>query len=244
MSPTIHNFVTQVREKLKDISNEKVKESAERFFKEEVLLYGVKVPEVEKLAKVYLQDLRRQAKEQVFSLCEELLRSKYVEEAFVACTWCYAFRNHYTPEDFFQFQGWIDRYISNWAVCDTFCNHSVGTLIEQYPALVQNLTEWTKSENRWMRRAAAVSLIVPVKKGKFLEEALALADLLLLDTDDMVQKGYGWLLKVASQPHLEEVYQFVLARKARMPRTALRYAIEKMPGELKKRAMEREKGEK
>jgi 3-methyladenine DNA glycosylase AlkD len=55
----------------------------------------------------------------------------------------------------------------------------------------------------------------------------------------MVQKGYGWMLKEASKKHQAEVFNYVMSKKARMPRTALRYAIEKMPADLKRRAMER-----
>jgi 3-methyladenine DNA glycosylase AlkD len=55
----------------------------------------------------------------------------------------------------------------------------------------------------------------------------------------MVQKGYGWMLKEASKPHQDEVYQYVLKHRKDMPRTALRYAIEKMPPEMKKEAMKR-----
>jgi len=55
----------------------------------------------------------------------------------------------------------------------------------------------------------------------------------------MVQKGYGWMLKVASATHEQDVFNYVLKNKSRMPRTALRYAIEKMPKELKIKAMER-----
>jgi len=58
-----------------------------------------------------------------------------------------------------------------------------------------------------------------------------------MDRDDLVQKGYGWMLKAASEPHRQEVFDFVIARKAVMPRTSLRYAIEKMPAEMKKEAM-------
>ncbi|MEM5786839.1 MAG: DNA alkylation repair protein, partial [Syntrophobacteraceae bacterium] len=60
---------------------------------------------------------------------------------------------------------------------------------------------------------------------------------LLNDEDDLVRKGYGWMLKAASQAHREEVFDFVMANKKEMPRTALRYAIEKMPPELRTRAM-------
>jgi 3-methyladenine DNA glycosylase AlkD len=108
-----------------------------------------------------------------------------------------------------------------------------------YPAKVHQLKMWSTSENRWLRRASAVSLIVPARKGKFLQEIFEIADVLLNDQDDLVQKGYGWMLKAASQRHQEQVFGFVLKRKEVMPRTALRYAIEKMPPELKNEAMSR-----
>jgi 3-methyladenine DNA glycosylase AlkD len=91
-----------------------------------------------------------------------------------------------------------------------------------------------------MRRAAAVSLIVPAKHGKFLKESMEIADLLLTDNDDMVQKGYGWLLKEASRKHTEEIYSYVMKNKRMMPRTALRYAIELMPKEMKTEAMKKD----
>ena len=90
-----------------------------------------------------------------------------------------------------------------------------------------------------MKRAAAVSLIIPAKKGHFLNEIFTISDRLLPDKDDMVQKGYGWMLKEASKLHQDEVYQYVLEHRKDMPRTALRYAIEKMPPELKAEAMKK-----
>ena len=91
-----------------------------------------------------------------------------------------------------------------------------------------------------MRRASAVSLIVPAKHGKFLEASFEIADLLLTDTDDMVQKGYGWLLKEASRKHTDEVFAYVMKHKRLMPRTALRYAIELMPKDLRGEAMKKD----
>jgi 3-methyladenine DNA glycosylase AlkD len=101
------------------------------------------------------------------------------------------------------------------------------------------LKQWAKSANRWVKRASAVSFIIPARKGLFLNDIFEIADTLLMDKDDMVQKGYGWMLKAASQAHEEEVFDFVMNNKGIMPRTALRYAIEKMPIELKSRAMEK-----
>jgi 3-methyladenine DNA glycosylase AlkD len=115
----------------------------------------------------------------------------------------------------------------------------VGSFIVRYPEYLERLKRWTASPNRWVKRAAAVSLIVPARNGEFLADIFEIADLLLLDKDDLVQKGYGWMLKEASRRHQQEVFEYVLERRETMPRTALRYAIEKMPPELRKEAMAR-----
>ena len=66
-----------------------------------------------------------------------------------------------------------------------------------------------------------------------------MADSLLADPDDLVQKGYGWMLKVASNNYRHEVFEYVMRNKRVMPRTALRYAVEKMADELRKEAMKK-----
>ena len=114
---------------------------------------------------------------------------------------------------------------------------TVGAFIEAYPQYLDNLTAWAHSDNRWLRRAAAVSLIIPARHGRFLQETFAITDILLLDRDDLVRKGYGWLLKAAGEAHRDEVFNYVMRHKSVMPRTALRYAVEKMPPDLRASAM-------
>lgn len=233
-------IVTDLRTKLKENADEKTRESGKHFFKESVETYGVKTALVVKLGKdVFKLNLKNEKKEKVFALCEELWKTMVMEESFIACDWSYHIHKQYEPSDLQVFEKWIDSYVNNWASCDTLCNHSVGALIEMYPNLVEILKKWAKSENRWKRRAAAVSLIVPAKKGLFLDDIFKIAEILLLDKEDLVQKGYGWMLKVASQTNEKEVFDFVMKNKKVMPRTALRYAIEKMPKDLKARAMEK-----
>ena len=90
--------------------------------------------------------------------------------------------------------------------------------------------------------APAVSGCQPDSLGKkpmLLDEVFEVADILLLDGDDMVQKGYGWMLKEASNRYPDEVLDYVMKHKDIMPRTALRYAIEKMPQTKRKQAMKR-----
>ena len=130
--------------------------------------------------------------------------------------------------------------MNNWGTCDTLCNHTIGTFVEMYPEFISELKEWATSESRWMKRGAAVSLIIPARKGLFFGDILQIATTLLHDKDDLVQKGYGWMLKAASEAYQKEVFDFVVSHRATMPRTALRYAIEKMPQELRKEAMKKE----
>ena len=141
------------------------------------------------------------------------------------------------PDDFKIFENWIEKYVGNWATCDTLCNHTIGSFIGMYPQFITGLKRWAKSENPWLRRAAAVTLIIPAGNGKFLPDVFEIAGILLTDKDDLVQKGYGWMLKSASKKHLPEVFDYVMRNKINMPHTALRYAIEKMSEDMRRQAM-------
>ena len=232
-------IIEEIRNDLIRSADEKIKKSGEKFFKEEVIMYGLKSASTTSIGKEHFKKLADKSKVSVFGYCHELWSSGFMEESFIACNWSYNVRKEFKPEDFKVFENWINNHVTNWASCDTFCNHTVGIFIEMYPSFLQELKKWATSDNRWMRRASAVSLIVPARHGKFLKEIFELADILLTDKDDMVQKGYGWMLKAASQAHQEQVFDYVMKKKNVMPRTSLRYAIEKMPPDLRSRAMEK-----
>jgi 3-methyladenine DNA glycosylase AlkD len=231
-------IIKQIRQELKQNSDTDTRTSGQSFFKEKIKIYGVKSALVNKIAKVHDKEVSALNKKEVFDLCEELWQSGYLEESFIACHFSYLIHKNYEQNDFKTFEKWVNNYISNWASCDTFCNHTLGTFVEMYPKYLRDLKKWAKSKNRWMRRASAVSLIVPAKHGDFLLDIFDIADILLLDGDDLVQKGYGWMLKSASEAYQKEVFDYVMKNKHKMPRTALRYAIEKMPKELKRKAMQ------
>lgn len=233
------DIIAAIRRELQQQVDEKTKADYQRVFKEKVTYYGVKNSLVSKIASKYFQEVKPLGKKEMFCLCEELLKSDYSEEAFIAFEWSYRLHNLYEPEDFFLFEEWLNKYVNNWAKCDTLCNHTIDAIIEKYPQFIENLKQWARSDNRWLRRAAAVTLIIPAKQGKFLKDILEISDTLLTDKDDLVQKGYGWLLKDASIKHQAEVFGYIMKNKKIMPRTALRYAIERMPSELKSQAMTR-----
>jgi 3-methyladenine DNA glycosylase AlkD len=231
------NPLPSLRSSLRSHADVATRTTFQRFFKEEVKFYGVRSGTVAKIAKDYFAAIKDSGKKRIFGLCEELFKSGISEESWIAANWAYWIRKQFTSDDFKIFERWVNKYVHNWAACDTLCNHAVGALVEMYPQCITGLKKWAKSKNRWLKRAAAVTLIIPAKEGKFLQDIFTIAHILLLDPDDMVQKGYGWMLKEAGRNHQKEVFGYVMKNRAVMPRTALRYAIEKMSPDLRKRAM-------
>ena len=230
-------LIGRIREELRASVDEKTLRSGQNFFREKIIFYGVKTRVVDKIARKHWKEVNSLSKAKIFSVCEELLRSNLIEEAFLVSFWLPNLIDRLESSDIFVFKTWIERYINNWAKCDSFCNHTIGDLIPKYPETVFEVKGWAKSSCRWLKRAAAVSLIVPARKGCFLSEVFEISDILLTDEDDLVQKGYGWLLKEASKKHQKAVFDYVVRNKKVMLRTALRYAIELMSKELKVDAM-------
>jgi 3-methyladenine DNA glycosylase AlkD len=213
------------------------KVGATRFFKEQVKLYGVRVPRVRKIAANYAADLKQVPLQELFPLCEQLLKTGYMEDATIALALVYKRRTNLVVDDSKVVGRWLSAYVSNWATCDDLSVHIFGYCIERFPEMLSMVRTWVTSDNRWVRRAAAVSLILPARKGNNFDDVLYIADKLLHDQDDLVQKGCGWMLKEAAKRHQQEVIAYIEKHRKTMPRTMLRYAIELMPREVKQQLM-------
>jgi 3-methyladenine DNA glycosylase AlkD len=233
----------EIRQELKANVEEKYKYDNQRYFKEKISCYGVRTPTVRKIAKKHFKQIKHLDKKDIFTLCEELLKNKYNEEATIAIQWVSELSKEFKKADFKIFENWLTMYIDNWGKDDDFCLRIIHPMIEKYPDLVEKVKTWSHSPNMWLRRASAVSFITTINNfyatRHNLKDIFEVAETLLYDEEDLVQKGYGWMLKSASVHNQKEVFEFVMKYKSGMPRTALRYAIEKMPPNLKKQAMKR-----
>ncbi len=237
-------IVAAIRREFEAAADPKYRESIKRFFKEEIEVYGVRTADARRISNEYFKKVKHLPKREVLELCELLhsglghdpkcrtFRScpapKY-EKHGVAFSWAGKLSAKFEPADFRMLERWLKKYVSNWAACDTFCGGAVGEFLVKFPEFLPKVRAWAGSRNRWLRRASAVAHIIPNRNGIAVDSAYKVAEVLLEDTDDMVQKGYGWMLKEIANKRPREVFDFVMARKDRMPRTALRYAIEKMP---------------
>lgn len=232
-------IIKEIEKELKKHIELEYREGCKKYFKEEIKLIGVRTPKTREIAKKYFQQIKNLEKKEIYSICEELLKTDISEYRTIAFDWAKRLKPKYEEKDYEIFVKWLKKYVNNWGACDDLCTHALGMTIIKYPQFLENNKKWAKSKNRWERRAAAVTLILALKKNKFLNKAFELAKILLKDKEDLVQKGYGWMLKEAANKNQKEVYYFVMKNKKEMPRTSLRYAIEKMPQELKRKAMEK-----
>lgn len=240
-------IINQIKKELKQNIDLEYKKGAINFFKEPIKVYGVRSKMVRQIAQKYFPFFGRssqkwkEGKSEFFALGEQMLKSNYHEEAIIVFVWTEKLVGYLGESDFKIFERWLKNYVNNWAKVDTFCTHTINYFVQNYPAVIPRIKKWTSSKNRWMRRGAAVSFIGPrnFPEKKHLITIFWVAKKLLKDDDDLIQKGYGWMLKAAANNFQKEVFNFVLKNKREMPRTALRYAIEKMPPRLKMRAMQK-----
>ena len=237
VTPEAEQLTSEVLDELKALADPDRKRGHEIYFKGTIDSLGIPMAQVLMVARQYGKALRKTDKKTVFAACESLFQRGGFEASIIACHWSRIPRKQYQASDIELFGRWLDSYVGNWATCDTFCNHSVAMVLERYPHTADTLLTWARSPNRWVRRGAAVSFIVPAKKGLFTDTILSIASGLLHDEDDMVQKGYGWMLKEAYKAHPSVLEDFILGHAGDMPRTAFRYAIEKWPPALRKQAM-------
>lgn len=194
---------------------------------------------VRQIAKDNYPQIKTNPKDDVFAICEELLASGDWQERVIAFQWAFRIRRQYAASDFERFESWLEKYVDGWGSCDDFCTHAFGHLIYAFPEHIPRVKVWIPSENRWFRRGAAVVMIYGIRRERGFAAAFEIADQLLMDAEDLVQKGYGWMLKEVSKYEPQQVFEFVLQRKVAMPRTSLRYAIEKLPPELRRQAMDK-----
>jgi 3-methyladenine DNA glycosylase AlkD len=203
--------------------------------------WGVRAPAIREVAAKHYPQVKERSMAEALKLCEQLLETRNWEQKIVAFDWAYRRRKSYDPKHFALFERWLKRYVNDWGDCDDFCTHALGDFLVQYPEFIPRVKSWTASKNRWLRRASAVSLIPGARRGLRLEDGLDVADRLLLDQDDLVQKGYGWMLKEFTKRYPDDIFDYVMKHRGDMPRTALRYAIEKLPPARKKQAMQRDR---
>jgi 3-methyladenine DNA glycosylase AlkD len=207
--------------------------SSQRFFKTPVPALGVRAPKLHKLARGCWAVVREAWDwKQAAQLAELLLERPHVESKIIGILILQRFSEGFPFRMVARAKGWLEECCDNWAVVDTLAPGILSPLVDRYPRTIPTLTGWTGSPDLWVRRAAVVAMIPHARRGRHLRPSYTLAERLLSDGEDLMHKAVGWLLREAGTTDAHRLKGFLLAHGPRVPRTTVRYAIEKlMPSE-------------
>jgi 3-methyladenine DNA glycosylase AlkD len=216
----------EIRAELSRRVDVEYREGCRRFFKETVDPWGVRSADLKEIEAATYRGLKQLDREVRYRLFEELWRSGKLEEGAMVCHLGRRFKREFGVEDFRRFERWMDEYVANWSHCDSISTWLLAGCIENDPALRSKVIAWTRSKNRWKRRSAAVSFLQEGKKGRSVDFIFDICKRLEQDSDPMVQKGVGWVLKETCPKRPDDVIEFL--RLNNFPRLVVRYAAEKM----------------
>lgn len=205
----------------------------QRFFKtgkgeygEEDVFYGIKVPVQRKIAKTFC-DLS-------LSDIKNLLRSAIHEERLIAALILvhqFKFADDKRQKIIFNFYLKNRKGINNWDLVDLSAPNIIGSFLFDKDKTL--LYKFTHSKNLWKKRISILSSLTFIRNG-FFEDTLKIAEILLTDTHDLIHKAVGWMLREIGNRDIKVEEEFLMKYYKIMPRTMLRYAIEKFPEKKRK----------
>ena len=219
----------KAREEIRALANKEIAQHSLRFFKTDKgeyghgdLFLGVRAPKIRLIAKKHIDISITDMK--------TLIQSKYHEERFLGLI---ILVNKYAKtkdkknrNQLYKIYVSSFKYINNWNLVDVTCPHVTGKhLIDKDRTI---LYKWAKSEDLWAKRIAMVSTFSFIRKND-LEDTFKIAEILLHDEHDLIHKAVGWMLREAGKRDLKREETFLKKYYKTMPRTMLRYSIEKFP---------------
>lgn len=128
--------------------------------------------------------------------------------------------------------------LATWAAVDLVAPTVLTPLIRRYPDIASRVVAWTGARSLWVRRAAAVTFVPLARRGEHLVDAYRIARMLAADEQDLVHKATGWLLREAGKTDMARLAAFLRTHGRRLPRTTVRYAIERFPALARRRLLE------
>lgn len=234
----MHSYSSLIRE-FRALATPEKAERARSFFKTAPGEYsahdqflGIRIPEIRAFSKKHDAQLNH-------DILLQLLHSKWHEERLLTLlTWVSRYARGGSPvqESIFELYLKHKDSVNNWDLVDLSAPPIVGAhLLSRDRARLYSLSQ---SDNLWHRRIAMVSTLTFIRANQ-LDDTLALAEILRHDSHDLMHKAVGWMLRELGKKDVSRLKAFLDTHKATLPRTLLRYAIEKFPPEVRKAYLSR-----
>ncbi len=223
-------MLNQLINELDSIKNSEQAEIYQRFFKtgkgeygEGDIFLGIKVPTLRKVARKY--------KNLSLQKLKELIKSKIHEHRFIALI-ILMDKYKINKQDAFDFYLNHTKQINNWDLVDISAPNIIGDFLYEKERNI--LYDLANSENLWEQRIAIISTLNFIRKNDF-QDTLLISEILINHEHDLIHKAVGWMLREVGKRDLETEEKFLKFHYKKMPRTMLRYAIEKFPEEKRKK---------
>jgi 3-methyladenine DNA glycosylase AlkD len=226
--------VNEIKKDLKRLGRVERAKLLQRFFKtgpgeygEGDVFLGIKVPELRKLARKYQGIPMAEAK--------QLLRSPIHEERLLALlilVLCYSKGNESTRKKIYELYLKNTRFVNNWDLVDLTAGRIVGAFLDDKDRTV--LFDLARSKDLWERRISIIATSHYINQEDFFY-TLGIAKILLSDEEDLIHKAVGWMLREVGKRDIKAEETFLKRHYKKMPRTMLRYAIEKFPERKRQR---------
>jgi 3-methyladenine DNA glycosylase AlkD len=203
----------------------------QNYFKETVRSFGIPSPAVRAIAAELFVSIKKEwGYGQALELCAILFPKPELEAKAIAALILARYKKNFPRTLCARVKQWLAKdYLDNWASVDTFCPEVMGALLLRYPELLKEVKAWTGHRNRWVKRASIVSFLKLTKQEGFLDIIYKQAIALFPVDDDLIHKANGWVLREAGKRDMARLERFLLQHGPAIPRTTLRYAIERFP---------------
>lgn len=204
-------------------------------YAENDIFIGVTVPDIRKVANEYYKtiDLKE---------VEDLLHSDYHEERLLALIiLTYKMKKAKEDEQKEIVSLYINNtnYINGWDLVDLSAHYIFGKYLLEHEDEKNILYEFANSDNLWKQRISIVSTWIFIRNNKY-EDTLKIAEILLNNEQDLIHKAVGWMLREVGKKDFETEYNFLVQHYKKMPRTMLRYSIEKFDEKLRQKFLKGE----
>jgi 3-methyladenine DNA glycosylase AlkD len=229
----LHPTKARIKRELARLARAGGEFDASRYFRgpHNLGFYNVGTPAMRALARsIYAANADKWTIDDAMRLANALVADRYLEVKSIGIDLVARYKRDFSPRLLPIWKRWLaENHSANWATTDGICSCLIGPLLAKHPEVASEMREWSRHRNIWVRRASIVGLIPLARRGVALDVVYDIAKTLHRDKADLIQKAVGWTLREAGKADAARLERYLRANGSSIPRTTLRYAIERFP---------------
>ena len=225
----VESTANEIRERLKRAGRTEIAEKLRESYGEDLPCYGVRPADVHNIGMDYVRRLRSAGYPMSLAIAENLFRTGNLEEGVIGAQLVGSLARFIAGGDFERFERWAVK-LTNPQTAEALGTQCISRAMSGKPSIALKLEEWAKGPNIWKRIAAVTSFSPLVREGRFMTDALTVAEPLMTDDDPEVQQAVGTMLMEMTRLQAPRVVEFLAPWKGKGPETVMKLAATKLTG--------------